>query len=43
MGRRSGYGRSLDQCSIEFMTSNLGFQSEQTENMSNDVIPGLNR
>ena len=31
------------ESSIGFMTSNLGFEKEQAEKMSNDVIRGLKR
>jgi hypothetical protein len=31
------------QSSVDFMTSNLGFDRAQAEKMSNDVIPGLRR
>jgi len=31
------------ESSVTFMTSNLGFEREQAEKMSNDVIRGLRR
>ncbi len=39
-------GQTVDemvQSSIDFMTSDLGFERDQAEKMSNDVIRGLRR